>query len=103
MASSQDMVIEHPNGSEGWLPAEQPVQSEHVDTPLRSTTSKRKKVFRTGSTSRQPPESAVVDNETTPAAVDEASVEDLKNRAVSANNNLTPKQRSRIAKSEGQS
>ena len=101
MASSQDMNIEHPNGSEGWLPAETP------DT--HHSTTKRKKVMRTGSTSRhssQAQESGVVPlvngNGTTPA-VDEASVEDLKNRAVSANNSLTPKQRSKIAKSEGQS
>lgn len=113
MASSQDMIIEHPNGSDGWLPAEPPVvkqeESDPVDTTRRPTI-RRKKVMRTGSTSRhssQPREDAVVPlvngNGTAPA-VDEASVEeDLKNRAVSANNNLTPKQRSRIAKSEGQS
>lgn len=111
MASSQDMNIEHPNGSEGWLPAETPVikqeESDPVDT--HHSTTKRKKVMRTGSTSRhssQAQESGVVPlvngNGTTPA-VDEASVEDLKNRAVSANNSLTPKQRSKIAKSEGQS
>ena len=103
MASSQDMVIEHPNGSDGWLPAEQP---EPVDTPHRSSTTKRKRVFGRHS-SQQQRESAVVplvnDNGTTPAAVDDTPVEDLKNRAVSANNSLTPKQRSRIAKSEGQS
>ena len=98
-----DMNIEHPNGSEGWLPAEQPVlkrgESDTADSPRRSSIKHRK-----GSISRhssQQRESGVV-NETTPVA-DETSVEDLKNRAVSANNNLTPKQRSRIAKSEGQS
>lgn len=110
MASSQDINIEHPNGSEGWLPAEPPLvkqESDPVDTaagPHRSSTM-RKKVMRTGSTSRhssQPRDigvAPVYGNGTTPA-VDE---EDLKNRAVSANNNLTPKQRSRIAKSEGKS
>ena len=111
MASSQDMNIEHPNGSEGWLPAEPPVVKQEeldpVDTSHRSSI-RRKKVMRTGSTSRhssQPRESGVIppvnDIGTTPA--DETSAEDLKNRAVSANNNLTPKQRSRIAKSEGRS
>ena len=107
MASSQDMNIEHPNGSEGWLPAESPVvkqeESDPVDTPHRHSTTKRKKKRH----SSQPQEIGVVplvnDIETTPAVVEtELSVEDLKNRAVSANNNLTPKQRSRIAKSEGQ-
>ena len=108
MASSQDMNIEHPNGSDGWLPAEVKQEHDTSASPRRSTT-KRRKGFRTGSTSRhssQQRESGVApllnDNETIPA-VDEASAEDLKNRAVSANNNLTPKQRSRIAKSEGQS
>ena len=100
MASSQDIHIEHPNGSDGWLPAETtPLKQEDPDTPRRSTigTSKRKKPFRT----EQQQGVAPVNDA---PAVDEISVEeDLKSRAVSANNNLTPKQRSRIAKSEGQS
>ena len=105
-----DLNIEHPNGSDGWLPAETPAQkqdeSEGHTTPRRSTT-KTKKTRRTGSTSRhssQLQEAGVpIVNGTTPA-VDNASVdEDLKNRAVLANNNLTPKQRSKIEKSEGQS
>ena len=117
MASSQDMNIEHPNGSDGWLPAEPSVVKQEQSDPAaagyttpRRSTIRHKKSIRTGSTSRhssQPRESGIVPlvngNGTTPA-VDEASVEDnLQNRAVSANNNLTPKQRSRIAKSEGQS
>ena len=108
MASSQDILIEHPNGSDGWLPAEPPVvKQEDQDSPRRSTV-RRKKASRTGSTSRH--SSQQRDSGVAPlingnnGAVDDASVEeDLKNRAVSANNNLTPKQRSRIAKSEGQS
>ena len=114
MASSQDPVIQHPNGSDGWLPAEQPKQEASkeeadIDTPAsptRSTlrTSKRKPA-RTASTSinsatAQPEEGVALVNGN--ATMDETE-EDLKNRALSANNNLTPKQRSRIAKSEGQS
>ena len=114
MASSQDMNIEHPNGSDGWLPAEPPVAKQEESDPAaaghtstRRSTIRRKKAIHSGSTSRhssQPRESGISNgNGSTPAA-DEAEVEeDLKNRAVSANNNLTPKQRSRIAKSEGQS
>jgi hypothetical protein len=111
MASVQDPIIQHPNGSDGWLPAEQPKQEEPPETdidtpasPTRSRTSKRKPA-RTGSTSihsatAQPEEGVALVNRN--ATVDETE-EDLKNRALSANNNLTPKQRSRIAKSEGQS
>ena len=108
MASSQDMKIQHPNGSDGWLPAEPLVlkqeESDTAETPAdhttpRRSTVRRKKAMRTGSTSRH--SSQPRDGRT--SAVDETSVEDLKNRAVSANENLTPKQRSRIAKSEGQS
>ena len=126
MASSQD--IPHPDGSDGWLPAEQPSPTKQegmppvktgetdVDTPASATTPLRRSTFkrkpaRTGSTSRhssvQPPEvegvALVNDDGTAVHTVDEASEEDLKNRALSANNSLTPKQRSRIAKSEGQS
>lgn len=84
-----DMNIEHPNGSDGWLPTELPQESDH-----RSSI-KRKKVIRSrsGSTSRH----------SSQRDVDAPVEENMKNRAVSANNSLTPKQRSRIAKAEGQS
>ena len=100
MASSQDIHIEHPNGSDGWLPAET-VLKEDSDPHRRSTiaTSKRKKPFASTHSAAQQQEV----NGTTPA-VDESSVDDdLKSRVVTANNILTPKQRSKIAKSEGQS
>jgi hypothetical protein len=107
--ASQDMNIEHPNGSDGWLPAEPPVlkqeESDPADAPApRRSTTKRKKPMSTSRHSSQPREGGVANGPT--PAVDEGSLaveEDLKNRAVSANNNLTPKQRSRIAKSEGRS
>ena len=108
MSSSQDLIIEHPNGSDGWLPAEQPKQddtpkdSDHSTTPLRRTS--KRKLPRTSSASRQPEEAiTLIDTDQTPGSqVDEVSEEELKNRALSANNSLTPKQRSKIAKSEGQ-
>ena len=73
-----DIHIEHPNGSDGWLPA---VESD----PVRSS-SKRKKPARH-------------QQDTPPDHDDEVS----KSRAVSADTNLTQKKRSKIAKSEGQS
>lgn len=113
-------IIPHPNGSEGWLPAEAfnaPIKQD-TDTPAGATTtlrrstistSPRKSAFHSRTSSTQPSTvhptdgkqtSALVNGtETTPPAVAD---EELQNRAVSANNNLTPKQRHKIAKSEGQ-
>ena len=90
-------IIEHPNGSDGWLPAENLVPPP--SPPHRSTTGtllKRKSIIRAPSTSRK----GINGDVNTPPVL---SDEELQNRAVSANHNLTPKQRSRIAKSEGQS
>lgn len=91
-------IIEHPNGSDGWLPAENLVPPPS-SPPHRSTTGtllKRKSIIRAPSTSRK----GINGDVNTPPVL---SDEELQNRAVSANHNLTPKQRSRIAKSEGQS
>jgi hypothetical protein len=97
-------MIEHPNGSDGWLPAEQPVIKQEESEAVHPT-SKRKKVMRTHSSQQQesPVGPLVNGNDGTTQAVDDKASLDLKNRAVSANDNLTQKQRSRIAKSEGQS
>ncbi|KAF8802472.1 hypothetical protein BYT27DRAFT_6761869 [Phlegmacium glaucopus] len=115
-------IIQHPNGSDGWLPAEafnsppSSVKQESNGVARRSTisTSPRKSAVhsrtpsRHASTTAHPIEEkqvpAVVNGGEAPApAITTAPAvtdEELQNRAVSADNNLTPKQRSKIAKSE---
>ena len=91
--SSSQGIIEHPNGSDGWLPAENfnlPPNQEERSTP------KRKSAFRTSRHTTTEPRSALV-NGTPPAVAAPMPDEELQNRVVL----LTPKQRSRIEKSEG--
>jgi hypothetical protein len=112
-----NLIIEHPNGSDGWLPAEAfPKPDTGTPTTVRRSTttgtsplSKRKSAFRGPSTSRNlsvteaRQTAPFVDATGTTAPVPAVtSDEELQNRAVSADNVLSPKQRSRIAKSEGQ-
>src|SRR5271169_6426543 len=97
---SSQGIIEHPNGSDGWLPAESfNLKQDESDNTRRSTAAtapKRKSAFGTRSPARHPatePRSeGVVPVNGTPAT---AAIpdEELQNRAVLADNNLTPKQK----------
>lgn len=101
----KDIIIQHPNGSDGWLPAENFNPPSPTERPFQRPTisappSKRKSAFRGPS---RHPSVTVEPRENVNDAPAASSDEDLQNRVVSVNNNLTLKQRSKIAKLEGQS